>query len=119
MSVHASVDRTGAAPRIWFIEQLDFFSHNVWLGDATGARRKLDLPEDAEVDFHRDWLAVKPRKPWTVGTRTYASDTVLGMSLSRFLAGERDFRILCVAGPRGGVLARPAREAAVLRAPEA
>ena len=46
---------------------------------------------------------MKPRKPWTVGTRTYASDTVLGMSLSRFLAGERDFRILCEAGPRRAV----------------
>ncbi len=100
MSVHASVDRTDATPRIWFIEQLDFFNHNVWLGDETGARQKLDLPTDADVDFHRDWLAVKPRKPWTVGARTYAPDTVLGISLSRFLAGERDFRILCEAGPR-------------------
>ena len=103
MSVHASVDRTGAAPRIWFIERLDFFNHNLWLGDETGARQKLDLPTDADVDFHGDWFAVKPRKPWTVGTRTYAPDTVLGLSLSQFLAGERDFQVLCEAGPRRAV----------------
>jgi len=103
MSVHGSVDRTGATPRIWFTEQLDFFNRNIWLGDAGGAREKLDLPTDAEMYCHGDWLAVKPRKPWTVGTRTYAPDTVLGLSLSRFLAGERDFQILCEAGPRRAV----------------
>ena len=65
MAVNGSVDRTGAAPRIWFVEQLDFFNRNVWLGDAGGAREKLDLPTDAEMDCHGDWLAVKPRKPWT------------------------------------------------------
>jgi prolyl oligopeptidase len=103
MAVSASVDRTGAAPRIWFGEQLDFFNRKLWLGDESGARQRLDLPEDAEMDRHGDWLAVKPRKPWTVGARTYAPDTVLGMSLSRFLAGERDVKILCEAGPRRAV----------------
>ncbi|MFH1342504.1 MAG: prolyl oligopeptidase family serine peptidase [Pseudomonadota bacterium] len=103
MAVSASVDRTGAAPRVWFAEQLDFFNRNLWLGDEGGARERLDIPKDAEIDCHGDWLAVKPRKPWTVGARTYASDTVLGMSLSRFLAGERDFQILCEAGPRRAV----------------
>jgi prolyl oligopeptidase len=101
MSAQASVDRT--TPRIWFAEQLDFFNLNLSLGDEGGPRQKLDLPTDAEVDFHGDWLAVKPRKPWTVGTRTYAPDTVLGLSLPGFLAGERDFRILCEAGPRRAV----------------
>jgi prolyl oligopeptidase len=103
MIVYASIDRTGVTPRVWFIEQLDFFNHNLWLGDENGARQKLDLPSDAEVESYGDWLAVKPRKPWTAGTRTYASDTVLGMSLSGFLAGERDFRILCEAGARRAV----------------
>ena len=103
MIAYASVDRTDVTPRVWFIEQLDFFNHNLWLGDENGARQKLDLPSDAEVESYGDWLAVKPRKPWTAGTRTYASDTVLGMSLSGFLAGERDFRILCEAGARRAV----------------
>ncbi|MDP1866783.1 MAG: prolyl oligopeptidase family serine peptidase [Bradyrhizobium sp.] len=103
MSAQASVDRTGATPRIWFSEQIDFFNRNLWLGDEGGARERLDIPTDAEMDCHGDWLAVKPREPWTVGTRTYASDTMLGMSLSRFLAGARDFRVLSEAGPRRAV----------------
>jgi prolyl oligopeptidase len=103
MSVHAGVDRTDAVPRVWFIERLDFFHCYLWLGDEAGPQQKLDLPTDADADFHRGWFAVRLRKPWTVGARTYAADTVLGMSLPAFLAGERDFRILCEAGPRRAV----------------
>ena len=32
--------------------------------------RKLDLPTDVQVDAHRGWIAVKPRKAWTVGGKT-------------------------------------------------
>jgi prolyl oligopeptidase len=103
MSVYSSVDRTDAVPRVWFIEQLDFFNHNLWLGDENGARQKLDLPTDAQADFHGGWFAVRPRKPWTVGTQTYAPDTVLGVSLPAFLAGERNFKILFEPAPRRAV----------------
>ena len=103
MAVYCSVDRTDTLPRIWFIEKLDFFNHNLWLGDERGARERLDLPTDAHSDFHRSWFAVRPRKPWTVATRTYAADTVLGMSLPAFLAGERNFEILFEPAPRRAV----------------
>ena len=103
MAVYASVDRTDAVPRVWFIEQLDFFNHNLWLGDENGARQKLDLPTDAQADFHGGWFVVRPRKTWTVGTRTYAPDTVLGASLPAYLAGERDFAILFEPAPRRAV----------------
>jgi prolyl oligopeptidase len=100
MSVYTDVDRTGERPRVWFVERLGFFDANIWLGDEKGAGIKLDLPTSVAADFHRDWFAVKPRKPWTVGTRTYAPDTVLGMSLSAYLAGDRNFTVLFEAGPR-------------------
>jgi prolyl oligopeptidase len=100
MAVYATIDRTGASPRVWFIERLDFFNHHLWLGDEAGASTKLDLQTDAQADFHRDWFALRVRKPWTVGARTYAPDTVLGMSLSAFQAGERDFKILFEATAR-------------------
>ena len=103
MSVYAGVDRTDVTPRVWFIEQLDFFNHHLWLGGEDGARVKLDLPTDAQVDFHRGWFAVRPRKPWTVGGQTYAPDTVLGLSLPAFLAGERNCQLLCEAAPRRAV----------------
>ncbi len=100
MAVYVDVDRTGASPRVWFAEKLDFFHHHIWLGDETGARQRLELPTDAWMEAHQDWLAVKLRSAWTVGGQTYAADTVLGMPLSAFLAGDRNFKIIFEAGPR-------------------
>ena len=103
MGAFSEVDRTDGTPRVWFAERLDFFNTNLWLGSEAGARLKLDLPTDAQADFHRGWFAVRPRKPWTVGTQTYAPDTVLGMALPAFMAGERHFEILCEPEPRCAV----------------
>src|SRR5258706_612512 len=103
MAAFSEVDRTDGTPRVWFGERLDFFNTNLWLGSDAGARLKIDLPTDAQADFHRGWFAVRPRKPWTIGPQTYAPDTVLGMPLPAFLAGERNFEILCEPGPRRAV----------------
>ena len=100
MGVYVDIDDTGSARRVWFIDRLDFFNFNAWLGDKTGARVKLDLPTSIWLEAHQDWFAVKLRTAWTVGGKTYAPDMVLGMSLSAFLAGDRDFTVVFEPGPR-------------------
>lgn len=100
MAVYCNVDDTGPAPRVWFIERLDFFNQNIWLGDETGAKSKLELPTDTWIEAHGDWLAIKLRTTWTVGGQTFAPDVVLGISLSAFLAGKRNFTVVFEPGPR-------------------
>jgi prolyl oligopeptidase len=100
MAASANVDRTGDTPRMWFVERLDFFNCHLWLGNEKGARSKLDLPTDIWMEAHRDWLVVKLRAAWTAGTLTHAPDTVLGISLSAFLAGDRNFTLVFEPGPR-------------------
>jgi prolyl oligopeptidase len=100
MGVFTDVDRTAATPRIWFVEQLGFFDVNLWLGDERGAKTRLDLPTDIWMEAHRDWLVVKRRTAWTAGGQAYPPDTVLGISLSAFLAGARHFTILFEPAPR-------------------
>jgi prolyl oligopeptidase len=100
MGVFSNVDRTAATPRIWFVEQLGFFDLNLWLGDDAAAKTRLDLPTDIWMEAHRDWLVVKRRAAWTVGGQTYAPDTVLGISLSAFLAGDRHFTVAFEPAPR-------------------
>ena len=100
MAVFLDVDRTANTPRIWFVERLGFFDANLWLGDETGPTTKLDLPTDVWTETHRDWLAVKLRTAWTAGGRTFAPDTVLGISLSAFLGGDRNFAIVFEPAPR-------------------
>lgn len=94
------VDRTGQWPRVWFFDHLDFFNLDVWLGTETGGSVKLDLPSDIWLRAHRDWLVVKLRSAWSIAGVTHPPDTVLGMSLSDFLAGDRSFTTVFAPGPR-------------------
>ena len=64
------------------------------------AKTRLDLPTDIWTEAHRDWLVVKRRTAWTVGGQAFAPDTVLGISLSAFLAGDRNFTIVFEPAPR-------------------
>ncbi|UFZ02855.1 prolyl oligopeptidase family serine peptidase [Bradyrhizobium ontarionense] len=98
--VRVSVDRSVTPARVWFSEGLDFFNHHLWLGDAAGARTKLDLPTDSWTTPYGDWMAIKLRQPWTIGETTHAADVVLGIRLSAFLEGRRDFVRLFEPGPR-------------------
>ncbi|WP_257169548.1 prolyl oligopeptidase family protein [Bradyrhizobium sp. SRS-191] len=98
--VRAGIDRSVTPARVWFTEGLDFFNHHLWLGDAQGARIRLDLPTDCWMTADGDWMAVKLRQPWRVGETTYPADVVLGIRLSAFLAGSRDFARLFEPGPR-------------------
>jgi prolyl oligopeptidase len=100
MAVAAGRDRSQPTETVLFHEQIGFFDLSVSLGDRNGPKTKLDLPTDIELDLDRDWLVVKRRVAWTVGGRTHPADTLLGISLSAFLAGERDFTVLFAPGPR-------------------
>ncbi|WP_076864557.1 prolyl oligopeptidase family serine peptidase [Bradyrhizobium mercantei] len=100
MAVYCGGDRTGPLPRFWFTDRIDFFNLHVWLGDATGGRTRLDLPTDIWLEAQRDWLAVKLRSAWTVAGTTYAADSVIGISLSAFLAGDRRFTVIFEPGAR-------------------
>ena len=43
---------------------------------------------------HHDWMAIKPRKAWTVAGKTWPADTLLGIRMDTFMAGNRDFTVL-------------------------
>jgi prolyl oligopeptidase len=100
MAAYCDIDRTGALPRVWFVERIDFFNSRIWLGDEDGAQTKLDLPTDVWMEAHQDWMVVKLRTEWSAGGQAYAPDTVLGISLSAFLAGDRHFTVVFAPGPR-------------------
>jgi prolyl oligopeptidase len=100
ISAFSRIDRTGASLRVWFVEWLDFFNYRLWLGDESGAKTTLDLPTDSWAQAYQDWQVVKLRTAWSAGGRSFAPDTVLGISLSAFLAGDRNFEVIFEPGPR-------------------
>jgi prolyl oligopeptidase len=91
MAVSADLDREAKEERIEFVEQIGFFDAIVRLGDRSGPSTRLDLPTDASVVWHRGWLAAKRRSPWTINGETHPPDTVLGIALAAFFAGDRAF----------------------------
>jgi len=100
VGVWAYPDREVAEERVWFVEQLGLIDAKVWIGDRNGPKAQFDIPSDCWAQIGRGWLAVKPRTPWSVGGETYKADTVIGISLPAFLAGERRFTRLFEPGDR-------------------
>ena len=95
MSAAGGIDRTDPDKPIWFYDVVAFFDIEVWRDKA-----KLDMPTGVQIDYGRGWLAIKPRKDWTVGGKTWRGDSLLGIRLDAFLAGGRDFALLFEPGPR-------------------
>ena len=95
-----SVDRTVAHERVLFVEQSSFLDSIFWIGDHAGPKTRLDVPTDAWAEVNRDFIAVKPHTPWTIGGEAYAPGTVVGMSFTAFLTGDRRFTRLFEPGER-------------------
>ncbi len=93
-SMGASGQYDRANDRLLFVEYQDFFNTKVFSGDRTGPKLQFDLPSDAAYLYDRGWLAIRPRSAWTAGGRTFAPDTVVGIGLDAFLAGDRAFTVL-------------------------
>ncbi|MER9331454.1 prolyl oligopeptidase family serine peptidase [Mesorhizobium sp. M0488] len=100
LGVSGHLDRTAGSERLWFFETPAFFEMIGHIGDRSGPKMRIDLPQDARWNGFGDWLAVRPRKPWIVGGTTHAADALIGISLSSFLAGERSFAALFEPGDR-------------------
>jgi prolyl oligopeptidase len=95
MSASGGVDRTDPEQPVWFYDHMAFFDVRVWRD-----KTRLDLPTGVSLNGERGWLAIKPRKDWTVGGRTWKGDSLLGIRLDAFLAGDRDFALLFEPGAR-------------------
>lgn len=94
MLVRASLDVEADEERIWYVEQTNFYGSVFWVGDRNGAKHKLDLPDDIQIETDRHWAAIRPRKDWTVAGHTYSTDTLLGTRLNNLLKGKYEFTVL-------------------------
>jgi prolyl oligopeptidase len=98
MNAWGSFDRP--ANRLIFGERTGFFDANVWIGDRSGPKHRVDLPTDAWFAWDTEWLAVRGRTAWTAGTTGFQPDEVVVIRLNAFLAGYRGFTKVFEPGPR-------------------
>ena len=94
LAVEGSLDRSSTEKRFLFTESHSFFEDDDWFGSEPGKLARLEAPRDAWKTMHGDWLLLKPRSVWTIGETSYAADTLLGIRLSRYVEGGRDFTVL-------------------------
>ncbi|MEO3747978.1 prolyl oligopeptidase family serine peptidase [Plantactinospora sp. B5E13] len=94
VAVYAVHDPTPGFVRDFLGRRLDFFRREEFLRTGDGGLVRIDVPEDAETDVHREWLLIQLRSDWSVAGRTYPAGALLVTHLDRFLAGERDLTVV-------------------------
>src|SRR5690242_1045358 len=90
MSVSASHDRTPGFERDFVHVTKDFYHGETFLRQG-GKLVKIDVPSDADIDAHRQWLLVQTKSPWTVGGTTWPAGALIATNFDDFMAGKRDF----------------------------
>ncbi|WP_029118106.1 prolyl oligopeptidase family protein [Mycobacterium sp. URHB0044] len=86
VSVGAGFDPTPGFERLLVSRSLDFFNRERY--ELRGGELiKIDVPTDAGTSIHREWLLIRPRSDWTVGSTTYATGSLLAAKYDDFLSG--------------------------------
>jgi len=94
MYIAAGHDDTPGFERDYVSRTLAFYNDELYLRSADGTLSKIDAPNSANKGFHRQWLTLELREPWTVEGRTYPAGALLVADIERFMAGERRFDVL-------------------------
>ncbi|WP_229072246.1 prolyl oligopeptidase family protein [Actinoplanes sp. DH11] len=98
--VSAHHDQTAGHERTFVTRMIDFYRSEHCLlppgpsaqtpSSPAGALVRIDIPDDANCDVHRDWLLIRLRSPWL----GHPAGALLATGLGDFLAGRRDLTVL-------------------------
>jgi prolyl oligopeptidase len=94
MSVSAGRDNTPGFVRDFVVRQIAFYESETYLRGKDGKLTKIDVPNDANTDVHREWLLIEPRNDWTVADKTYKSGSLLAAKFDDYMAGKRELTVL-------------------------
>jgi prolyl oligopeptidase len=93
VSVGCSYDPTPGFERLLITRSSDFFNRNRYelRGDEL---IEIPVPTDAGISVHREWLLIRPRTDWTVGTTTYPAGSLVAAKYDEFLAGTAQLQLV-------------------------
>ncbi|MFI1990015.1 prolyl oligopeptidase family protein [Actinoplanes sp. NPDC020271] len=94
VEVWAGHDPTPGFERDHILRLVDFYRRDLLLRSPSGDFVRLDVPEDAGCDWHREWLLIRPRSAWTTGGATYPAGALLATDFDDFLSGVRRMTVL-------------------------
>jgi prolyl oligopeptidase len=81
-------DPTPGFERDVALDTIDFYTRRTYLRQAD-EWRLIDVPEDASISLHRQWLMIRPRSAWTAAGTTHAAGSLLVVDLESYLSGDR------------------------------
>jgi prolyl oligopeptidase len=94
VAVHAFHDPTEGFERDFVVRSVDFWHSEWYLRAASGDLVQLAVPEDANVDVHREWLLISTRSAWAIGGTSYPAGALLAARFDAFLAGAAELTML-------------------------
>ncbi len=97
--LYGARDLTRGFEREYFMRGITFFSNEVFFRHH-GKIIKIDKPDDATVQAHREWLIFELKSDWTVAGKTYASGALIAAKYDEFMDGKRQFDVLFEPGAR-------------------
>lgn len=83
----------GFATRQFVRRGTTFYTSETWLHEG-GKLSRIDIPNDANFSYWRDWMSVRLKSQWTVGSKTYKQGSLIAMPFDKFLKGDRNFDVL-------------------------
>jgi prolyl oligopeptidase len=93
VSVGVGFDPTPGFERLIAARSIDFFNRERFeiRGEELIA---IDVPTDAGISIHREWLLIRPRTEWTVGGATYPPGCLLAAKYDEFLSGTVELDVV-------------------------
>ncbi|HEY0224972.1 MAG TPA: prolyl oligopeptidase family serine peptidase [Mycobacterium sp.] len=92
VSISANADRTPGFERTFAGRAVDFWNEEIF--EVRGAELiRIEVPTDASVSIHREWLLIEPRTDWTVGGTTYRAGSLLAADYDQFLSGTAQLQV--------------------------
>lgn len=93
MTVGADHDHTVGFERDVVVDVIDFYHSRTYVLQGDDLVH-IDVPDDASVDLHREWVLIRPRTDWEMGGATFPAGALLVTRLDAYLAGERELEAL-------------------------
>ena len=93
VSVGSGYDPTPGFERLFITRSFDFFNRDRYelRGDEL---IRIEVPTDAGMSVHREWLLIRPRTEWTVGAVSYPAGSLLAASYDQFLSGTVELSVV-------------------------
>jgi prolyl oligopeptidase len=92
--VSATHDSTPGFERDFVSRSIDFYRGEEYVRTDVGDLVRIDVPDDAWSDVHREWLLVGLRSPWTLDGVTYPAGALLVTRFDAFLAGAGEMTVV-------------------------